>query len=589
MTYFSQLSGPQGGGEKSIEIDVADSEGGVVREALVPGQQFSDVVVATHLGRAGYAYLVDARGAPIAYPNRAVDDAYTGGRIKSLTVLPQVAEGLGSSRTGSATGRNFSRTHVLSAWATVPSTGWRVFVEQPQSEVFAPLRGTVWRTVLLLLAFVAGAVALAVLLAGRLVRPIKRMQVAAAAIGGGAYQERIELDRRDELGDLAQTFNRMAASLQELITGLEWKVAERTRELEMASRHKSDFLANMSHELRTPLNAILGFSQVLQEQLFGEVNEKQREYLDDILSSANHLLSLINDILDLAKVEAGQVELEMAAFSLREALERGIVMVREKASTNGHPARARARSVRRRDRGRRAPHPPGRLQPALERGQVHARGRPGRRDQRRATTGEVTISVRDTGPGIAPDDRELIFEEFQAGALCRRRAPGGHRPRPRALPEVRRASRRPHLGRERGRQGQSLLVHPSRRVALMEGSLVLVVEDNEKNMKLVRDVLQAKGYRTLEATTGEQAVELAREHVPDLILMDIQLPGIDGVTALGRLREDETTAGTTVVALTAQAMQGDRESFLEAGFDGYISKPIDVPEFIRAVARYCDG
>jgi two-component system cell cycle response regulator DivK len=123
----------------------------------------------------------------------------------------------------------------------------------------------------------------------------------------------------------------------------------------------------------------------------------------------------------------------------------------------------------------------------------------------------------------------------------------------------------------------------------MEGKLVLVVEDNEINMELVRDVLLAKGYRTLEATSGEHAVELAGEHLPDLILMDIELPGIDGVNALGRLRENEATAATTVVALTAQAMQGDREAFLEAGFDGYISKPIDVPEFIQAVARYCDG
>src|SRR5947209_18125104 len=102
----------------------------------------------------------------------------------------------------------------------------------------------------------------------------------------------------------------------------------------------------------------------------------------------------------------------------------------------------------------------------------------------------------------------------------------------------------------------------------MQGKLVLVVEDNEINMELVRDVLHAKGYRTLEATTGEQAIELAREHEPDLILMDIQLPGIDGVTTLGRLRENVATAGTAVVALTAQAMQRDRESFLEAGFDG---------------------
>src|SRR4029077_13213749 len=106
-------------------------------------------------------------------------------------------------------------------------------------------------------------------------------------------------------------------------------------ELETASKHKSEFLANMSHELRTPLNAIIGFSQVLRQRLFGEVNEKQEEYLDDILSSGNHLLSLINDVLDLSKVEAGQVELEIADFSLREELERGLVMVRERATQQG--------------------------------------------------------------------------------------------------------------------------------------------------------------------------------------------------------------------------------------------------------------
>lgn len=123
----------------------------------------------------------------------------------------------------------------------------------------------------------------------------------------------------------------------------------------------------------------------------------------------------------------------------------------------------------------------------------------------------------------------------------------------------------------------------------MAGELILVVEDNEKNMKLFRDVLQATGYRTLEATTGEQALELAAEHVPDLVLMDIQLPGIDGMTALGRLRGDERTASITVIALTAQAMQGDRERFLEAGFDGYVSKPVNVMEFVGTVKRYCEG
>jgi len=123
----------------------------------------------------------------------------------------------------------------------------------------------------------------------------------------------------------------------------------------------------------------------------------------------------------------------------------------------------------------------------------------------------------------------------------------------------------------------------------MAGEQVLVVEDTEKNMKLFRDVLQATGYRTLEATTGEQAVELATEHTPDLVLMDIQLPDIDGVDAFGRLRADERTASIPVLALTAQAMHGDRERFLAAGFDGYLSKPVNVVELIGAVRQHCDG
>jgi two-component system cell cycle response regulator DivK len=121
----------------------------------------------------------------------------------------------------------------------------------------------------------------------------------------------------------------------------------------------------------------------------------------------------------------------------------------------------------------------------------------------------------------------------------------------------------------------------------MAGRQVLVVEDNEKNMKLFRDVLQATGYTTLGATTGEHAVELAQAHEPALVLMDVHLPGIDGLEALRRLRRDELTASIPVLAVTAQAMSGDRERFLEAGFDGYLSKPIDVAELIQVVQEHC--
>lgn len=123
----------------------------------------------------------------------------------------------------------------------------------------------------------------------------------------------------------------------------------------------------------------------------------------------------------------------------------------------------------------------------------------------------------------------------------------------------------------------------------MTGERILVVEDNAKNMKLFREVLVATGYETLEATTGGEAVDMASEHTPDLVLMDIQMPDIDGVEALRRLRADDRTASIPVVALTAQAMQGDRERFLAAGFDGYVSKPVNVRDLIGTVREHCEG
>ena len=122
----------------------------------------------------------------------------------------------------------------------------------------------------------------------------------------------------------------------------------------------------------------------------------------------------------------------------------------------------------------------------------------------------------------------------------------------------------------------------------MAGEQILVVEDNDKNMKLFRDVLQATGYRTLEASTGGQALTLAAEHGPALVLMDIRLPDMDGAEALRRLRVDGRTASIPVLAVTAQAMKGDRERFSEAGFDGYLSKPIDIDELLSAVERHCE-
>ncbi len=150
------------------------------------------------------------------------------------------------------------------------------------------------------------------------------------------------------------------------------EIEDKSRQLETASRHKSEFLANMSHELRTPLNAILGFSEVLSERMFGEINDKQAEYLSDILESGRHLLSLINDILDLSKIEAGRMELEATDFDLPSAIENTLMLVRERAHRRGDHTCAHDRRAACNDSRGRAQGEAGTSQPSVERTEVHA-------------------------------------------------------------------------------------------------------------------------------------------------------------------------------------------------------------------------
>jgi signal transduction histidine kinase len=251
----------------------------------------------------------------------------------------------------------------------------------------------------------AGAIVLALLLgfllSWSLIGSIQRIDSRLAAIASGDFSGHVDVPNRDELGALSANVNRMNDELNRLY-----------RELEAASLHKSEFLANMSHELRTPLNAILGFSQVLREQMFGEVNEKQAEYLDDILSSGNHLLSLINDVLDLSKVEAGQVELEVAPFSLNEALERGVVTLRERAAKDG--VRVTLETDARVDLVEGDQRRVRQVIFNLLSNAVKFTPPGGVVDVRAAQVdGEVRISVSDTGPGLAPEDHDRVFEEFQ--------------------------------------------------------------------------------------------------------------------------------------------------------------------------------
>jgi signal transduction histidine kinase len=251
----------------------------------------------------------------------------------------------------------------------------------------------------------AGAIVLALVLgfvlSWSLIAPIQSIDSRLAAIASGDFSGHVDVTNRDELGALAANVNRMNDELRRLY-----------RELETTSQHKSDFLANMSHELRTPLNAIIGFSQVLREGMVGDVNTKQAEYLEDILSSGNHLLSLINDVLDLSKVEAGQVELQVAPFSLQDALERGVSMVREQATAEGVQVtlqRNGGLDVVTGDERRIRQVIFNLLSNAVkftpDGGQVDITAT--------RANGEVKVCVADSGPGIAAEDLDRIFEEFQ--------------------------------------------------------------------------------------------------------------------------------------------------------------------------------
>jgi len=212
---------------------------------------------------------------------------------------------------------------------------------------------------------------------------------------------------------------RIAQELDRLFKELQGK----SRQLEAASRHKSEFLANMSHELRTPLTAIIGFSEVLTERMFGELNDKQAEYLQDISSSGQHLLSLINDVLDLSKIEAGRMELELADFDLPSAIENALILLRERASrrriTLEPSIDERVGSIRGDERKVKQ------VLLNLLSNALKFTPEGGRIDvSARLQDGAAEVAVTDTGVGIAPEDREAVFEEFRQVGTADKKAEG---------------------------------------------------------------------------------------------------------------------------------------------------------------------
>jgi signal transduction histidine kinase len=411
-TCESQLGDPA----PNMTIAMRDRATGSVSVAVVSLSFIQDVVAGIRFGSSGRAYVVEGKGIAIAHPDRQRVS-----QVSDLSGLPQVRSALSGSSAAArpTTARDLQGNSVLTAYHRIQPYGWVVFVEQPAAEAFAPIYQSLFVTGLLLMVALIPALLLSIFFTRRMVRPIQTLHVAATQLGSGTWEHSVEIRTGDELEELADTFNQMAARLRESYNNLEQQVAERTHELgeaitqlEATSRHKSDFLANMSHELRTPLNAIIGFSEVLLERMFGEINAKQKEYLQDILSSGRHLLSLINDILDISKVEAGRMELQLAPMDLRFVLQNAVSLVRERATRQGiNVALDVDDSVGtiEADERRVKQILLNLLSNALK--FTPAGGRVMLTAVR--IDDAVQISVRDTGIGIRSEDRDRIFEEFQ--------------------------------------------------------------------------------------------------------------------------------------------------------------------------------
>jgi len=382
-----------------------------------------DVITRIKIGDRGLAYVVDLRGQLIAHPDISLVL-----QKLDLSAFPQVRAAR-EAKSGDDAGRvSISRSlqgrEVLTAYASIAPLGWLVFVEQPLTEAFAPLYASLARTGLLLLAGLGLAVVASLYVARRMVTPIRAIQAGAAQIARGRLDQRIEVRTGDELEALASEFNNMAKQLAEVYAELERKVAERTRQLEVANRHKSAFLANMSHELRTPLNAVIGFSEVLQERMFGDMNEKQLEYVNDINESGKHLLSLINDILDLSKIEAGRMELDLSKFHVPSAIGNALTLMRERAGRHLVTLRSAVDEQVGEITGDERKFKQillNLLSNAVkftpEGGKVEVRA--SRLD------GKIEIAVADNGIGIAPEDHRAVFEQFrQSGTDYTRKSQG---------------------------------------------------------------------------------------------------------------------------------------------------------------------
>ncbi|MCW2811968.1 MAG: putative two-component hybrid sensor and regulator [Friedmanniella sp.] len=391
-----------------------------------------------------------------------------------------------------------------------------------------------------------------------------------------------------EVLDFMETFASQSA-LAVFNARLFQELERKSAELHVASQHKSEFLASMSHELRTPLNAVIGFSEVLLERMFGDLNERQEEYLQDILNSGKHLLELLNEILDLSKVEAGRMELEPSEFAVRTVIEHAIALVRERAALHdititldidptldlieSDELRFKQVMVNLLSNAVKFTPDGGRV--------VVVAGYSGQR---------LSVTVADNGIGIPPEDQDRIFDSFQQGRRGASREEGTGLGLTLSRRIVTLMGGVMTLQTEVGVGSTFGFTVPIRGleadadagVSAGAGPMVVVVDDDRTSFDLVSAYLDGHGVRVVGARTGQEGLETIRRLQPAAAVLDLRLPGMDGWQVLEGLRSDPVTQSIPVIIAS---ILDERSRGLAAGASEYLVKPVGREELLDALRR----